>query len=46
MIRNRQKWYGCSKEREKEMVCPREGKAQQSSIWSEKPKSTVKEGGS
>ena len=28
VIRNRQKWCGCSKGREKEVVHPREGKVQ------------------
>jgi len=46
VIRNRQKWCGCSKERKRKAACPREGKVQQSGAQSEKLESAAKEGGS
>jgi len=38
-------WCGCQKEKEEEMVQPRETKAQQSDAQSREPKGTAKEGG-
>jgi len=46
VIRNRQKWYRCSKGREKEEAHSRKGKVQQSGAWSGEPEDAAKEGGS
>jgi len=46
VIRNKQKWCGCSKGREKETAWPRETKVQQSSTWSGELESAAKEGDS
>jgi len=46
VIRNRQKWCGCSKGRERKAVYPREGKAQQRNTRPRGLESTAKERGS
>jgi len=46
VIRNRQRWCRCSKERERKAVCPRERKAQQSGAQSGELESAAKEGDS
>ena len=45
MILDRQKWCGCQKKKETEVVHPRRGKAQQSGIWGEVPEGAAKEKG-
>jgi len=46
MISNRQKWYGCQKRKKTEVVCLKEGKAQQGGAWPRKLEGTAKERGS
>jgi len=46
VIKNRQKWCGCSKKRKREVAHPRKGKVQQSGVQSGELESAAKEGGS
>jgi len=46
VIKNRQKWCGCSKGKKRETVCPSERKAQQNGTWAGALEGTAKEEGS
>jgi len=43
VIRDRQKWCGCQKRKEKVVVQPKEAKVQQSNVWLGELESTAKE---
>ena len=43
VISDRQKWYRYQKRKETEVVCPKKGKAQQSSTWARVLEGTAKE---
>ena len=45
MISDRQKWCGCQKRKETEVVHPKRGKVQQSGAWVGVPESAAKEKG-
>jgi len=45
VILDRQKWCGCQKRKETEVVHPKRGKVQQSSAWAGVLEGTAKEGG-